>query len=60
MMQNNESNHKFTNFLKTKGYYMLLCLCLVAVGVSGYVFLSGMMAENRAVEQSLSVPAVTG
>jgi murein DD-endopeptidase MepM/ murein hydrolase activator NlpD len=60
MMQNNESNHKFTKFLKTKGYYMLLCLCLVAVGVSGYVFLSGMIAENRAVEQSLSVPAVTG
>ena len=60
MMQNNESNHKFTKFLKTKGYYMLLCLCLVAVGVSGYVFLSGMIAENQAVEQSLSVPAVTG
>ena len=57
MMQNNESNNKFTQFWKTKGYYMLLILCLAAVGVSGYLFVTGAMEEQRAVEQSLSVPA---
>ena len=57
MMQNNESNNKFARFMKTKGYYILLSLCLVAVGVSGYLFVSGAMEEQQAVEQSLSVPA---
>lgn len=56
MMQNNESNNKFVRFLKTKGYYMLLILCLVAVGVSGYIFVSGALQEQQAVEESLSKP----
>ena len=55
MMQNNESN-SFARFWKTKGYYMLLALCLVAVGVSAWLFVSGAMKEKQAVEESLSVP----
>ena len=54
-MQSNESN-KFSKFLKTRGYYMLLGLCILAVGVAGYVFISDAVEENRALEQSLSVP----
>ena len=57
MMQHNESNHKFANFLKTKGYYMLLALCILAVGVSAYVFVTDAVREQKALEQSLSVPA---
>ena len=55
MMQNNESNH-FVHFWKTKGYYMLMVLCLVAVGVSAWLFVSGALKEKQAVEESLSVP----
>lgn len=56
MMQNNESNSKFLHFWKSKGYYMLLGLCLVAVGVSGYLFVTGAMEEQQSVEESLSSP----
>ena len=49
MMQNNESN-SFARFWKTKGYYMLLALCLVAVGVSAWLFVSGAIKEKQAVE----------
>lgn len=56
MMQNNESNNKFSRFWKTKGYYMLLIACLAAVGVSGYLFVSGALEEQAALDESLSVP----
>ena len=56
MMQNNESNNKFMQFWKTKGYYMLLIFCLAAVGVSGYLLVDGALQEQRTLEESLSVP----
>ena len=28
---------KFLNFLENRGFYIILCLCLAAIGVSGYV-----------------------
>lgn len=55
-MQQHESNGKFANFWKTKGYYALLGLCAVAVAVSGYVFVRDAAAEQEAVQQSLSTP----
>lgn len=55
-MQNNESNNKFAHFWKTKGYYMVLILCLAVIGVSGYLFVSGALEEQQAVEQQMSVP----
>ena len=55
-MQNEHSNNKFAAFWKTKGYYMALILCLAVVGVSGYLFVSGALEEQRSVEQQLSVP----
>lgn len=51
-MQNNKSN----KFWKEKGYYILLSLCLIAVGVSGWFFLSGAMDEAEEVRPVLSVP----
>lgn len=56
MMQHNDSNNKFTHFLKTKGYYMVLALCVLVVGVSAYVFLTDAAREQQALEKSLSTP----
>lgn len=55
-MQNDHSNNKFTAFWKAKGYYMVLCLCVVAIAVAGYVFVSDALAEQKALEESLSIP----
>lgn len=56
MMQNNDSN-KFKRFFKEKGYYMLLLLCIAAVGVSGYFLVSSDTREPEAdPAASLSVP----
>ena len=59
MMQNNE--HKLWNsvrrLVKEKGYYIVLSLCIAAVGISGYVFLSTAIRQNRQEEQTtMSVP----
>ena len=57
-MQNNENRQNtLAQFLKEKGYYIVLSLCAVAVGISGYVFVSTVINQNRAVkEEQLSVP----
>lgn len=55
-MQNDRSNNKFTQFLKTKGYYMVLGLCAAAIVVAGYVFVSDSVREQQALEASLSTP----
>ena len=58
-MQTNE-NHpnrkRIRSFLREKGYYIVLFLCVCAVGVSGYLFLSGAVAEKRSLEpETMSV-----
>ena len=55
-MQNHES-HSFKRLWKDKGYYILLALCVVAVGVSGYFFVTGALKENREAQEVLSIPA---
>ena len=52
-MQNKEPN-KFTRLWKEKGYYILLALCVAAVGVSGYFFITGAMEEKQSLQESLS------
>ena len=54
-MQNNSNPMK--QFWKDKGYYILLGLCVVAVGVSGYFFVTGALRENEAAQEVLSIPA---
>lgn len=54
-MENNKPN-KFTRLWKEKGYYILLSLCLIAVGVSGYLFLSGAAEEAEELQPVLSIP----
>lgn len=58
-MQNQESNHQpggFRKILKERGYYILLALCVLAVGISGYVFISSAVRQNQAAQETLSVP----
>ena len=54
----NPSKNTFKTFLQEKGYYIVLILCIAAVGVSGYLFISGAVAEKNALkEETLSVTA---
>lgn len=60
-MQNNpeKKSGSFKNFLKDKGYYIVLFLCVAAVGVSGYIFVKTAAEQNRVdltSDSSLSVP----
>lgn len=57
-MQNNKKSKGFLNFVKDKGYYIVLLLCAVAVGVSGYFLLSGRSEEPQEdVKISASTPS---
>lgn len=40
-MQDDKKTNGFVRFLRDKGYYLVLLLCAAAVGVSGYLLLSG-------------------
>ena len=48
-MQNNEhsESNRFRKFLQEKGYYIVLFLCILAVGISGYLFVSGAVSEKN-------------
>ncbi len=57
-----ESNHEKSRFeavrkfFEARGYYIALILCIFAVGISGYLFVSGAVEEKNALEQpALSV-----
>ena len=47
-MQNNERSNSgaFRKFFQEKGYYIVLLLCAVAIGVSGYLLLSGKNSDQ--------------
>lgn len=48
-------NKKFQNFFKAKGYYIVLLICAVAVGVSGYFLLTADKPKEPALEVVASV-----
>lgn len=50
-MQNNNRKNS-----KVKGYYILLALCVLVAGVSGYLFLSDGAQEQEEVSARVSVP----
>ena len=56
-MQNNEhsDSSRFRKFFQEKGYYIILFLCILAVGISGYLFVSGAVSEKK----SLSDPTLS-
>lgn len=54
----NEHSHTggFRKFLREKGYYIVLSLCILAVGVAGVLLVTGALSEQDALEQpTLSV-----
>ena len=51
----NSQSEKNRRSLAEKGYYMVLLLCIAAVGITGYVFLSNLETPAPA-QTSLSVP----
>lgn len=58
-MQNNDPRKEpngLSKFIREKGYYMLLTVCVLAIGVSGYFFISGAIRQNQAAQETLSVP----
>lgn len=50
----NSQSEKNRKSLAEKGYYMVLLLCIAAVGITGYVFLSNI--EPTPAQPTLSVP----
>lgn len=51
-MQNR--NKRLLQFVKEKGYYIVLGLCVIAVGASGYLFIR---TQTKKPQEKLSVPA---
>ena len=49
--------NSMNRFWKDNGYYILLGLCVVAVGVSGYFFVTGALRETEQMQEVLSIPA---
>ena len=57
-MQNNERSNSgaFRKFFQEKGYYIVLFLCILAVGISGYIFVSSAVSEKNSLnEETMSV-----
>ena len=55
MMQNNNNLKGFRRFLRDNGYYLVIGLCALAIGVSGYFLLRGDSSPET--EETLSIPA---
>ncbi len=62
-MQNNSANTNsgaFRKFFQEKGYYIVLFLCITAIGISGYLFVSNAISEKNSLnEETLSVATET-
>lgn len=54
-MQNSNKPSGFRRFLRENGYYLVIGLCVLAIGVSGFFLLRGNSASDP--EETLSVPA---
>ena len=57
-MQNNENHpnrRRIRNFFREKGYYIVLGLCVCAVGVSGWLFVSNAVSEKRSLQSETLV-----
>ena len=39
--------HRFSDFIEGKGFYIVLALCLVAIGISGWFLFSSLTGEQE-------------
>lgn len=44
-MKQKPNRHKLGDFMEGKGYYIVLILCVAAIGISGYFLFSGLFSE---------------
>lgn len=58
-MHDNKGSRGFRGFLKEKGYYIALILCVTAIGISGYLYYRNEKADPQG-QQSLSATAPAG
>ena len=50
------NRRRIRNFFREKGYYIVLGLCVCAVGVSGWLFVSNAVSEKRSLQsETLSI-----
>lgn len=55
MMNSNRSSNAWKK-LQDKGYYIVLTLCILAIGISGYIFVSTAIRQTSKPDETLSVP----
>ena len=58
-MRQKPSQHKLGDFLEGKGFYIVLFLCVAAIGISGYFLFRGLFAQPEGFG-SESLSAVSG
>ena len=44
-MKQKPTQHKLGDFMEGKGFYIVLFLCVAAIGISGYFLFSGLFAQ---------------
>lgn len=54
-MNQKQSHHKKGGFLEGKGFYIVLFLCIAAIGISGYYLISGLLPQSSPPNSSTSV-----
>ena len=55
-MKFGNKQNRVWKMVQEKGYYIVLILCVAAVGISGYIFISTAIRQSRLAEEQLSVP----
>ena len=59
MKQRPTRPHKLGEFMEGKGYYIVLFLCIAAIGISGYFLFRGLFAQPEGFGET-STAAVSG
>jgi len=55
-MKNSNRSNRVWKMVQDKGYYIVLFLCVLAVGISGYIFISTAVKQDETPQPTLSVP----
>jgi len=55
-MKNSNRSSNAWKKLQDKGYYIVLTLCVLAIGISGYIFVSTAIRQSDQTDETLSVP----
>ena len=59
-MRQKPFSQRIGDFLEGKGFYIVLFLCITAIGISGYFLLSGMAGQNQTLANDPATQSVTG